>query len=123
MTRTIILECDELDYDTIQVEFARRQSFRDKNANFLPDGDSNVAGTIVAEMARFERLPVALEYVEVRMTSRQLDADALVRLIVRAAVAQFRRELAAGQHRVVRLKHGPGKGCGGGNRRRQKSEE
>jgi hypothetical protein len=52
MNRTIILQLDELDYDCIQEEFARRQANRlDGHAN-LPDGESNLAGAMVAEMVR-----------------------------------------------------------------------
>ena len=50
--RTITLECDEEDWDTIQTEFAQRQSYRDDKGNLLPDGESNLAGAIVAELIR-----------------------------------------------------------------------
>ncbi len=52
----IILECDDLDYDAIQKEIALRQArsraIAPNSPTILPDGDSNLAGAIVAEMCR-----------------------------------------------------------------------
>lgn len=51
--RTIVLELDEADYDTIQREIAHRQSrIRGVVGTLLPDGDSNLAGAIMAEVVR-----------------------------------------------------------------------
>ena len=54
MTRTMILELDELDFETIQKEITDRQ--RDDHANgsetMLPEGESNLAGAILAECVR-----------------------------------------------------------------------
>lgn len=50
--RTITLELDEDDWDTIQGEIARRQSRRDKHGPLLPDGDSNMIGAMLAEAVR-----------------------------------------------------------------------
>ena len=50
--RTIALELDEEDFDTIHAEFARQQQFRDKDGTLLPDGSSNLAGAMVAEAIR-----------------------------------------------------------------------
>ena len=55
--REILLICDEDDWDAIQAEFARRQAHRMDDGNggtqpILPDGESNLAGAIVGEMAR-----------------------------------------------------------------------
>lgn len=51
--RTIVLELDEADYDTIQREIAHRQArMRDAHGTILPDGDSNLAGAILAEVVR-----------------------------------------------------------------------
>jgi hypothetical protein len=50
--RQITLELDELDYDTIQGEFARQQQFRDDYGTILPDGESNLAGAMIAEAIR-----------------------------------------------------------------------
>jgi hypothetical protein len=50
--RTIILELDEDDWDTIQREFVRQQSCRDEHGPLLPDGTSNLAGAMVAEAIR-----------------------------------------------------------------------
>lgn len=50
--RTITLELDELDYDCIQGEIARRQAFRDKDGPLLPDGESNMVGAMLAEAIR-----------------------------------------------------------------------
>ena len=53
MTRIIQLECDEEDWDTIQTEFARMQSVRDDKGMYsIPEGDSNLAGAMVAELIR-----------------------------------------------------------------------
>ena len=51
-TRTIVLELDEDDWNTIQGEFARQQSCRDKHGPLLPDGESNLVGAMVAEAIR-----------------------------------------------------------------------
>lgn len=50
--RTITLVLDELDWDTVQSEIARSQAFRDKGGPLLPDGESNLAGAIIAEAIR-----------------------------------------------------------------------
>lgn len=50
--RQIILELDELDYDAIQAEFCRQQKFRDDDGTVLPDGESDLAGAMVAEAIR-----------------------------------------------------------------------
>ena len=50
--RTITLELDEDDWNTIQGELARQQAFRDANGPILPDGTSNMAGAIIAEAIR-----------------------------------------------------------------------
>ena len=50
--RTILLELDEDDWNTIQNEFARQQSFRDQDRPMLPDGESNLSGAMVAEAFR-----------------------------------------------------------------------
>ncbi len=50
--RVITLELDELDYGAIQEAFAMRQSFRDRAGCIMPDGDSNTAGALVAEICR-----------------------------------------------------------------------
>lgn len=50
--RTITLEVDEDDWNTIQNEFARIQAFRDAYGPILPDGESNLAGAMVAEAFR-----------------------------------------------------------------------
>jgi hypothetical protein len=50
--RAITLTLDEADWNAVQAEFARRQAFRDKQGNTLPDGDSNLAGAMVAEVVR-----------------------------------------------------------------------
>lgn len=47
-----MLELDEMDWDTIQREFARRQSVRDDSGTLLPDTDSNLAGAMIAEAIR-----------------------------------------------------------------------
>lgn len=52
MTRTITLVLDDLDYDAVQAEFARRQLCRDAHGVILPDGESNLSGALVAEMIR-----------------------------------------------------------------------
>jgi hypothetical protein len=51
-TRTIILELDELDYDCIQDFMAKEQLCRDKDGIILPEGESNLAGAIMAEAVR-----------------------------------------------------------------------
>lgn len=54
-TFKIILELDEIDYEIIQNEIAHRQA-RSRalglTETLLPDGDSNLAGAIVAECVR-----------------------------------------------------------------------
>lgn len=50
--RTITLVLDELDWDAIQSEFAKRQSRRDEDGPLLPDGESNLEGAMVAEIVR-----------------------------------------------------------------------
>lgn len=50
--RTITLELDEDDWNTIQSELARQQTFRDSNGPVLPDGDSNMVGAMIAEAIR-----------------------------------------------------------------------
>lgn len=52
--RSILLLLDELDYDTIQNELARRQAVRfpDGTGPIVPDGDSNLAGAMLAEAIR-----------------------------------------------------------------------
>ena len=52
-SRIITLELDELDWDTIQREFAKRQvRCRDEHGVILPDGDSDLAGALLAECVR-----------------------------------------------------------------------
>lgn len=46
--RTITLEVDDIDFDTIQKEFSNRQSIRRP----LPGCDSSLAGAMVAEIVR-----------------------------------------------------------------------
>lgn len=50
--RTITLELDEDDWDSIQGEIARRQANRDKDGPLLPDGESNMVGAMLAEAVR-----------------------------------------------------------------------
>lgn len=50
--RTIILELDEDDWNTVQNEFSRQQRFRDEDGPILPDGTSNLQGAMVAEAIR-----------------------------------------------------------------------
>ena len=50
--RIIILECDDEDYDAIQREITLRQRRRDDKGTLLPEGSSNLAGTIMAECCR-----------------------------------------------------------------------
>lgn len=45
--KQIVLSLDELDYDAIQKAIARRQLFR-----VMPDGTSNTAGAVLAEICR-----------------------------------------------------------------------
>jgi hypothetical protein len=56
MTRTLTLILDELDHITIQKEIAHRQArsraIDPDGPTILPDGDSNLAGAIVAEIVR-----------------------------------------------------------------------
>lgn len=49
-TKTIVLEVDEADFDTIQRAISVRQGFA--GGGCLPDGDGNLAGRYVAEIAR-----------------------------------------------------------------------
>lgn len=50
--RTITLECDDLDFDTIQAEIAKRQLRRDEHGTIIPDGESNLPAAIIAEVVR-----------------------------------------------------------------------
>lgn len=50
--RTITLVLDEDDWNTIQGEIARKQSFRDGDGPILPEGTSNLAGACIAEAIR-----------------------------------------------------------------------
>lgn len=54
--RIMTLELDELDYDTIQQEITHRQArsraIAPNSPTILPDGDSNLAGSIFAECCR-----------------------------------------------------------------------
>lgn len=50
--RTVVLELDEDDWNTIQNEFARTQQFRDEDGPILPDGTSNLQGAMIAEAIR-----------------------------------------------------------------------
>lgn len=50
--RTITLELDEDDWNTVQNEFARQQRFRDADGPILLDGTSNLQGAMVAEAIR-----------------------------------------------------------------------
>lgn len=50
--RTILLELDQDDWDTIQNEFAKQQANRDEDGPLLPDGTSNLAGAMLAEAIR-----------------------------------------------------------------------
>lgn len=51
--RVIVLELDELDYDAVQSAMARRQSvLRLPDGANLPDGSSNLAGALIAEICR-----------------------------------------------------------------------
>lgn len=57
MKRMILLELDEADWNTIQNEFASRQSDRMSDGKggtipILPEGESNDAGAMVAEIIR-----------------------------------------------------------------------
>ena len=45
--RKMVLELDELDYDAVQMAITRRQCFR-----IMPEGQSNVAGAVLAEICR-----------------------------------------------------------------------
>jgi hypothetical protein len=48
--KTITLELDDLDFDTVQQAMSRRQGFM--GGNCLPDGGGNLAGRVVAEICR-----------------------------------------------------------------------
>lgn len=50
--RTIVLECDEDDWNAIQNELALRQARRDEHGAMLPDGESNLPAAILAECCR-----------------------------------------------------------------------
>ncbi len=53
--RRIILDLDEQDWDTIQAEFSRRQGglrMSDGTLVSVPDGESNLAGAMLAEIVR-----------------------------------------------------------------------
>lgn len=54
--RRIELLCDDLDFDAIQEEITHRQVrsrvIAPDSPTILPDGESNLAGAIVAEMVR-----------------------------------------------------------------------
>lgn len=50
--RTITLELDEDDWDSIQGEIARRQARRDEHGPLLPEGESNMVGAMLAEAVR-----------------------------------------------------------------------
>lgn len=54
--RTITLDLDELDYNAVQNAMARRQNFGRHllgcTDGIMPDGDSNRAGAVVAEICR-----------------------------------------------------------------------
>lgn len=52
--RTILLLCDEADFNTIQNELAQRQAFRflDGSGPVIPDGDSNLPAVMMAEAIR-----------------------------------------------------------------------
>lgn len=55
-TRRMTLELDEADYDAIQAEIARRQArsraIDPGGPTLLPDGESDLAGAILAECVR-----------------------------------------------------------------------
>jgi hypothetical protein len=55
-TRTITLVLDDLDYDLIQAEFSHRQvrsrTIDPTGETIVPEGDSNLAGALVAEIVR-----------------------------------------------------------------------
>lgn len=50
--RELLLTLDEDDWNTIQNEIARQQTFRDDDGPILPDGDSNMPGAMIAEAIR-----------------------------------------------------------------------
>ena len=55
--RQLILELDEDDWNTIQAEIAARQAVRISDGAgstqpLLPEGESNIAGAIIAEVVR-----------------------------------------------------------------------
>lgn len=50
--RELLLTLDEDDWNTIQSELARQQAFRDIDGPILPDGESNMAGAMIAEAIR-----------------------------------------------------------------------
>ncbi len=52
--RRIELLCDDMDFDFIQRTFARKQAAHHRafGETILPDGESNFAGAMVAELLR-----------------------------------------------------------------------
>lgn len=56
MIRKMELLLDDLDFDTIQAEIAHRQArsrlIAPNSPTILPDGESNLAGAIIAECVR-----------------------------------------------------------------------
>jgi hypothetical protein len=51
--RRLVLELDEDDWDAIQEAIARRQAWRHADGGpLLPDGESNTAGAVLAEICR-----------------------------------------------------------------------
>lgn len=50
--RKITLLLDELDYAAVQAAMAKRQLFRADGKCILPDGTSNTAGALIAEVCR-----------------------------------------------------------------------
>lgn len=55
--RVIVLNLDEDDYNSIQEAIAKRQAYGrnlpDSNGQkIMPDGDSNIAGAVLAEICR-----------------------------------------------------------------------
>ena len=50
--RTITLELDEDDWNTVQSLIAEKQAFRDADGPILAEGTSNLAGACIAEAIR-----------------------------------------------------------------------
>ena len=55
--RQIVLELDALDYDAVQAAMCKRQAFGRtvpglEKTGLMPDGDSNRAGALIAEICR-----------------------------------------------------------------------